>query len=1282
MVENLAVMLHSRFCLLGRIEDLDEAITWGREHLARYPRGHRKRLTALQSLLTFIQERCRTRGSPADINEVIQLHREALKLRPASHHDHADSLSDLATGLILRFEQQGSVEDINDAVDLYRQALALRPAPHPYRDSSLNKLGGAMHMRFEQQGAIADIEEAVSLHREALALRLVPHPDRADSLNNLGNALCMRFGHRGVTADIHEAVKLLREALALLPELHPNHASCLNNLSIAISRCFDEQLEGAAEDIDEAVHLGRKALALRPAPHPNHSLMRRFGQRGFANDLNEAVLLNRQALALCSAPHPARGGCLGGLANSLFSRFQQRGASEDLDEAVSLHREAHPDRATSLKNLANSLSQRFEQRGLATDLDEAVLLNRQALALCPAPHPARGSSLGSLGNSIHRRFQQRGTAKDIDEAISLLREAVALHPPRHSDRGSSLINLAIAIGTRFQQRGCPDDLDEAIRINHEALANCPATDPRRGGCLVNLANSIYTRFEQRGNAKDIDDTVALHREALALRSILATSLGTRFEHRGASGDIDEAIHLHHEALALHPAPHLDLAISKRFGRQGAVEDLDKAVCLHREALTLHSATQPARATSLKNLATALCTRYEHRATGEDIDEAISLHREALALLPELNPKRDNYLHSLANAGAADDINESIHLNRQALALRPSPHPERANSLSSLATGIRLRFQQRGLASDIDYAAFSKASVAASASPLTQFNLAKIWARRAHQNHHISALPAYQRAIELLPQVAALSLDLQSRQKVLSSWSDNLGSDAATCAINLGKHELAMEFLEAGRSLLWSQSLHLRTSLDDLGELRPELATKLAELSSKLERSSFRHTSRNFQSDNQYQVMSTEEEGLKCRDLNNEWIQTVDEVRLLPGFENFLRPKSISQLRLAATRGPVVVLTAGTWACHALVLHPSGNVECIPLPEMGPRAVVKFLAEMVQAIVSDKFSSFLDTFAKRGSDSEEETRLVGRIVYEKKQNPDDCFYAVLGTLWRAIVVPVIQESSLKFQKSGSPSRVWWCPTGPFAFLPIHAAGVYGDQTVIHCVADYVVSSYTPTLTALLSPSHPPFCPDRPPKATAVAQPITEKFSPLPGTTVELSKIQERIPEKWRTDTIFDSPASVETVLQHLHTSSIMHFACHGVQNTEQPLLSALLLAGELLTVSQIMQRSGVFKNNSAPKDMGLAFLSACQTAAGDSNLPDEALHLAATLLFAGYRSVVATMWTMTDSDGPKVAEEFYGHLFRNANPNLNPPTPLHLAVKKLRDANVPLLRWIPFVHHGV
>jgi CHAT domain-containing protein len=55
----------------------------------------------------------------------------------------------------------------------------------------------------------------------------------------------------------------------------------------------------------------------------------------------------------------------------------------------------------------------------------------------------------------------------------------------------------------------------------------------------------------------------------------------------------------------------------------------------------------------------------------------------------------------------------------------------------------------------------------------------------------------------------------------------------------------------------------------------------------------------------------------------------------------------------------------------------------------------------------------------------------------------------------------------------------------------------------------------------------------------------------------------------------------------------------------------------LTIKEIMQLN-------LPR-AALAFLSACQTAKGDKNAPDQAVHLAASMLFCGFRSVIGTMW---------------------------------------------------------
>ena len=131
---------------------------------------------------------------------------------------------------------------------------------------------------------------------------------------------------------------------------------------------------------------------------------------------------------------------------------------------------------------------------------------------------------------------------------------------------------------------------------------------------------------------------------------------------------------------------------------------------------------------------------------------------------------------------------------------------------------------------------------------------------------------------------------------------------------------------------------------------------------------------------------------------------------------------------------------------------------------------------------------------------------------------------------------------------------------------------------------------------------------------VIQPDTPDQNSLPCTLDELQTIEGHVPDN---DLVKLVHGSVKEAISHLSTVSMAHFACHGEQNTQNPLESALLLQDGPLKVSQIMQKP--------MPNASLAFLNACETAMGDGNLPDEAIHLGATLLFAGFRGVVATMW---------------------------------------------------------
>lgn len=106
----------------------------------------------------------------------------------------------------------------------------------------------------------------------------------------------------------------------------------------------------------------------------------------------------------------------------------------------------------------------------------------------------------------------------------------------------------------------------------------------------------------------------------------------------------------------------------------------------------------------------------------------------------------------------------------------------------------------------------------------------------------------------------------------------------------------------------------------------------------------------------------------------------------------------------------------------------------------------------------------------------------------------------------------------------------------------------------------------------------------------------------------------------------------------------------------------------------------------PSDFGNAVLSGCQASAGDNGLSDEAAHLAAGMLAAGYRCV-------EDSIAQKVADEFYEHLKRlrvgEGSHYFDGSSSTHAlrhAIQELRqeigDSDVALLAWVqPFAHFG-
>jgi CHAT domain-containing protein len=200
----------------------------------------------------------------------------------------------------------------------------------------------------------------------------------------------------------------------------------------------------------------------------------------------------------------------------------------------------------------------------------------------------------------------------------------------------------------------------------------------------------------------------------------------------------------------------------------------------------------------------------------------------------------------------------------------------------------------------------------------------------------------------------------------------------------------------------------------------------------------------------------------------------------------------------------------------------------------------------------------------------------------------------------------------------------------------------------------------------------------PRLLIVGQAQTLGQAPLPGTREEIESIKTYVQSPEHYSLLEGDDATPDAVLTSMQMYDWVHLACHAHQHASNPTSSGFLLHNGTLSIFTIAQRN--FKNK------GLAFLSACQTARGDERLPDEAAHLASAMLMAGYKNVIATMWSIMDVDAPLVADGVYARLLTSRDEDavhIDAARALHDSVKELREkiGEQNFSRWIPYIHIG-
>ncbi|WP_051792058.1 CHAT domain-containing protein [Streptomyces sp. NRRL F-5527] len=523
------------------------------------------------------------------------------------------------------------------------------------------------------------------------------------------------------------------------------------------------------------------------------------------------------------------------------------------------------------------------------------------------------------------------------------------------------------------------------------------------------------------------------------------------------------------------------------------------------------------------------------------------------------------------------------------------------------------------------------------------------------------------ALEALPLVVSQALHRDDRQAVLRTAllgrrypgppgpgrttdlpdrlaGTSLARTACAVALAAGRTERAAALLEQGKAVLMGQDLQARTDVSDLAAAHPRTADEFTALARRM-----RETETPGATDGPGEAARIRQQ----HTVAEEWRRLLTRIRKLDGFDHFLLPPSAEQMRREAAEGPIALINIDGLRSDALVVT-TGGIELVPLD----------VTEGRLALEARRFLTAVSVGAG--------------LPRARRREAAETVFDILEWLWDAIAEPVLKAAGLtrpipEGTPRGAVPRLWWSASGPLAHLPLHAAGhhragVLGDG---RSVLDRVASSYTPSIRALRHARQAPAAGRTTGPFLAVRRPTGADGGE--GASVDEVAAMARVLGGLRT--VQGADATAARVLTELSSASVVHFACHGLSDAEDPSRSRLELADGPLGVLDVAR-------GHLPHAR-LAVLLACHTTRAD-RLPDEAIHLTSAFQTAGYPQVVGALWEATDLVSVRLAERLYDSL-RAYGGGLDvgdTARVVHGIVRELRARHAGSPRvWAPYVHTG-
>ncbi|WP_238006524.1 CHAT domain-containing protein [Dactylosporangium sp. AC04546] len=1012
------------------------------------------------------------------------------------------------------------------------------------------------------------------------------------------------------------------------------------------------------------------------------SHVREFRQTGDLDVLAAAFHDFRQAAGVGGSSED-RAAALSNLCAALQLGHDHGLGADVLDEAVSAGRKAvrltdgaSADRADRLSNLDLALQARFERGGRLADIRDAVRVSRLAAAGRPAEDPRALRAWCNHMAALNTMFVHSGNLRHAREAARIGRRALGRSDGDDAARESLSGNLAVALLSVYEKTGDGTLLDECRTLLIGVISS--TGDARiRSALQSNLCLVERTRYEHSAD-----------------RSVLADAIDT-----GAAAVAD--LPPGHPYLA---ATHgnLSLALHAWFGETGDLDSLRRAVGHGRNALAATPPGHPDLAGRLSNLGILLRSYIERTRDPAAARDAVEFSRRAMGLAADGGPFRlaaiSTYALLLRTLSSFIDdeqpLREAAVLSESVLAATATHDRERPGRLSNHMIILRSLYDRTGdrvaleqavaagrsaldlLGVDDATAASVLANLGRAMSTLADLDgdkamsrdarlayhraarmsaaaaMLRIWAYRCEADlatrhgDHDAAVAALELAVVLVPRIAGRYLDRRDREHELGRINGFAAQIAAAC-VAAGRPDRAVELIEQVRGLLVGEAMRDRfTDITALTRRAPRLAAHYARLVAW-----FRADVGRSADPTDPAPVNPAQAARRAR-MDQEWIDLLERLRRMRGFETFLLPEPAALACRHARQGPVVYAYAHESGCGVIALrddpaHPARAVTCT-------------------SVTADEVFRQANRFRTATAATASEPGYAARVAAQREMS------AVLEWLWETYAAAALDVAGTNRE---TPERLWWCPIGVLSYLPLHAAGHHRERSG-RTVFDRVVSSYTPTLGALAHARRVGSENATSAAALVVCASAAPDVSPLVGADAEADAVAGYLSGA---EVLRGAEARYDAVLDALPRRAIVHFACHGVADWQYPAASRILLTDHRTAPLTLRELAGL-----GPFDGALCYLSACSTADATPSLADQAIHLTSAFQVLGYRHVVGTLWPVNDRIAQTVAGSFYAALALDPDhlPVAESARFLRDAARNVRDAMPSSPQhWASYVHAG-